>query len=152
MDAEDADKTSFVTRGGTFRFRRTPFGLCNAGSTFQRIMDLAVQGMNFDLCLVYLDDIVVFSTTIEEHLRRLRLLFERLRAAKLKLKPSKYHLLQTSISFLGHVISWEGVSTDPEKISAVRDWPIPTSLTEVRSFLGLAEFYQRFVQSFAQIA
>jgi len=76
MHPDDADKTSFVTRTGTYKVKRVPFGLCNAGSTFQRVMDLAVRGMNFDLCLVYLDDIVVFSKTLEEHTRRLELLFE----------------------------------------------------------------------------
>jgi len=76
MHPNDADKTSFVTRTGTYRFKRVPFGLCNAGSTFQRDMDLAVRGMNSDLCLVYLDDIVVLSKTLDEHLRRLELLFD----------------------------------------------------------------------------
>jgi len=149
MHPDDADKTSFDTRTGTYRFKRVPFGLCNAGSTFQRVMDLACRGMNFDLCLVYLDDIVVFSKTPDEHLRRLELLFDRLRLANLKLKPSKCYLMQAEISFLGHVISKDGVSTDPAKIEAVKEWPIPTCLTEVRSFLGLASYYRQFVDSFA---
>jgi len=136
MHPDDADKTSFVIRTGTYRFNCVPFGLCNAGSTFQRVMVLAVRGMNFDLCLVNLDDIVVFSQTLDEHFRRLELLFDRLRLANLKVKPSKCYLMQTEISFLGHVISKYGVSTDPAKIEAVKEWPIPTCLTEVRSFLG----------------
>jgi len=94
MHPDDADKTSFVTRTGMYKFKRVPFGLCNAGSTFQTVMDLAVRGMNFDLCLVYFDDIVVFSKTLEKHTRRLELLFERLRLAKLKLMPSKCNLMQ----------------------------------------------------------
>jgi len=110
LHPDDADKTSFITRIGTYRFKRVPFGLCNAGSTFQCVMDLAVRGMNFDLCLVYLDDIVVFSKTLEEHLQRLELLLERLRLANLKLKPSKCHLMQDEIAFLGHVISKDGSS------------------------------------------
>jgi len=101
-------------------------------------MDLAVRSMNFDLCLVYLDDIVVFSKTLEEHTRRLELLFERIRLANLKLKPSKCHFMQTEFAFLGYVISKDGVSTDPAKIKAVKNWPVHTSLTEDRSFLGLA--------------
>jgi len=153
MHPNDADKTSFVTRTGTYRFKRVPSGLCNAGSTFQRVMDLPVCGMNFDLCLVYLDDIVVFSKTLDEHLRRLELLFDRLRLANLKLKPSKCYLMQTEISFLvSHVISKDGVSTDPAQIETVKEWPIPTFLTEVRSFLRLASYFRRFVDSFAQKA
>jgi len=77
MDMQDADKTTFIVRRGTYRFRRVPFGLCNAGSTFQRVMDLALNGLNFNMCLVYLDDIIVFSSTVEEHLVRLRKLFDR---------------------------------------------------------------------------
>jgi len=152
MHPKDADKTSFVTRTGTYKFKRVPFGLCNAGSTFQRVLDQAVRGMNFDLCLVYLDDIVVFSKTLKEHTRRLELLFEQLRLANFKLKPSKCHLMQTKIAFLGHVVSKNGVSTNPAKIEAVKNWPVPTSLTEVRSFLGLASYYRRYVDSFAQKA
>jgi len=152
MAEEDADKTSFVVRSGTYRFRRVPFGLCNAGATFQRVMDLALRGLNFDMCLVYLDDIIVYSADVAEHLRRLDLLFQRLRSANLKLKPSKCQLLRTSVAFLGHVVSGQGVGTDPEKIVAVKDWPCPISLKEVQSFLGLAGYYRRFVPAYAERA
>jgi len=108
--------------------------------------------MNFDLCLVYFDDIVVFSKTLDEHLKSLELLFDRLRLANLKLKPSKCHLMQAKISFLGHVISKTEKSTDPAKIEAVKGWPTPIFLTEVRYFLRLASYFRRFVNSFAQIA
>jgi len=152
MDMKDADKTTFIVRTGTYRFGRLPFGLCNAGSTFQSVMDLALNGLNFYMCLVYLDDIIVYSTSVEEHLVRLRKLFDRLRIANLKLKPSKCHLLRAEIKFLGHEVSAEGVSTDPGKIEAVRDWPIPEDVHEVRSFLGLISYYRRFVPTFAEIA
>jgi len=92
MDMKDADKTTFIVRTGTYRFRRVPFGVCNAGLTFQRVMDLALKGLNFDMCLVYLDDIIVYSSTVKEHLLRLRKFFDRLRIADLKLKPSKCNL------------------------------------------------------------
>jgi len=152
MDMKDADKTTCIVRTGTYRFRRLPFGLCNAGSTFQRVMDLALNCLNFYMCLVYLDDIIVYSKSVEEHLCRFRKLFDRLRTANLKLKPSKCHLLRAEIKFLGHVVSAEGVSTDPGKIEAVRDWPIPEDVHEVRSFLGLTSYYRRFVPTFAEIA
>ena len=152
MHEVDADKTSFVTRQGAFRFRRLPFGLCNAGSTFQRLMDIVMKGANFEICLVYLDDIIVYSEDADDHLRRLEIVFSRLRAAHLKLKPSKCKILQKSVTFLGHVVSDEGLATDPEKISAVINWPRPVNQTEVRSFLGLCSYYRRFVRDFAAVA
>jgi len=152
MDKKDADKTSFVTRQGTFRFNKLPFGLCNAGSTFQRVMDISMSGLNFTSCLVYLDDIIVFSKTVDEHLTRLVQVFERLRSAKLKLKVSKCHLIQSSVSFLGHVVSDRGIGTDPAKAELIRNWPQPTSVSEVRSFLGLASYYRKFILGFACIA
>ena len=152
MHEADADKTSFVTRQGAFRFRRLPFGLCNAGSTFQRLMDIVMKEANFEICLVYLDDIIVYSEEADEHLRRLEIVFSRLRKARLKLKPSKCKILQKHVTFLGHVVSNEGLSTDPEKIAAVVEWPRPTNQTEIRSFLGLCSYYRRFVKDFASIA
>jgi len=152
MHPEDSEKTNFIVESGSYQFRRLAFGLCNAGATFQRVMDVAMHGANLKICLVYLDDIVVYSRSISEHIVRLRILFERLRKANLKLKPSKCHLLQDQISFLGHVVSAEGISTDPEKTRAIREWPIPTSVTEVRSFLGLASYYRKFVPRFSLIA
>jgi len=149
---DDADKTTFIVRTGTYRFRRVLFGLCNAGSTFQRVMDLALNGLNFYMCLVYIDDIIVYLATVGEHIERLKKLLDRLRSANLKLKPSKCSLLRAQVSFLGHVVSGEGVATDPEKIKAVEEWPVPTDLHEVRSFLGLASYYRRFVPTFASIA
>src|SRR5206468_11987674 len=123
-------KTSFVTRSGLYQFKVMPFGVTNGPATFQRLMDLTMAGLNYQICLVYLDDIILMSRTVEEHLERLVLILDRLRGAGLKLKPSKCKLLQKTISFLGHIVSEQGVATDPEKIRAVAEWPRPMNITE----------------------
>ena len=149
---EDMDKTAFICPKGMFRYRNMPFGLCNAGATFQRLMDVVLSGLNLDICLVYLDDIVTFSKTVEEHLERLDAVFSRLRQAGLKRKPEKCKFFQKSVTFLGHEISDQGIGTCQEKIKAVSEWPVPTNIREVRAFVGLASYYRRFVQNFASIA
>jgi len=149
---QDRDKTTFICPRGMYRFCTMPFGLCNAGATFQRLMDVVMSGLHLDVCLVYLDDIILFSRTVDEHLERLVRVLGRLRSAGLKLKPEKCSLLQRSVSFLGHVVSGEGIATDPKKIEIVTEWPVPTSVKEVRSFLGLAGYYRRFVKGYANIA
>ena len=152
VESKDRDKTAFICHPGMYRYRMMPFGLCNAGATFQRLMDVIMSGLNLNICLIYLDDIITFSKTIEEHLERLVRVFDRLRSAGLKLKPEKCTFFRHSVSFLGHVVSEAGIATDPEKVKAVADWPVPTSLREVRSFLGLASYYRRYVEGFAKIA
>ena len=149
---EDRDKTTFICPRGMYRYKAMPFGLSNAGSTFQRLMDVVMSGLHMDVCLVYLDDIICFSSTVEEHLERLVRILGRLRTAGLKIKPEKCSLMQKSVSFLGHVVSGDGIATDPEKIKAVMEWPVPNSVKEVRSFLGLSGYYRRFVKGYAGIA
>ena len=149
---QDRDKTTFICPRGMYRYLAMPFGLSNAGSTFQRLMDVVMSGLHLDVCLVYLDDIILFSRTVDEHLERLVRVLSRLRTAGLKLKPEKCSLMQKSVSFLGHVVSAEGIATDPKKIKTVTEWPVPTSVKEVRSFLGLAGYYRRFVKGYANIA
>jgi len=148
---EDADKTAFITRRGMFRFRTMPFGLCNAVATFQRLMDLVLRGLNLDICLVYLDDIILFSVTQEQHIERLEMILRRLKEANLKLKPSKCTLMQREVTFLGHVISHQGIATDPEKIKLIEEWPVPTNLKQLRGFLGLTGYYRRFVNGYSVI-
>ena len=152
MEPEDRDKTAFITRRGMYRFRNMPFGLSNAVATFQRLMDLILTGLTLEICLAYLDDIIVFASTPEEHLERLEMVLKRLQAATLKLKPSKCNLMQTSVCFLGHIISGQGVATDPEKIRLIKDWPVPQNLKEVRGYLGLAGYYRKFIKDYARIA
>ena len=148
----DVNKTTFTCHRGTFRFPRMPFGLCNAPATFQRLMDTVLMGLNFDICLAYLDDIILISKDIQSHLSRLEMLFQRLREAKLKLKPSKCSVMQKSVAFLGYIVSEKGISTDPSKIQAVVDWPTPTNLRQCRAFIGLCQYYRRFVPNFSAIA
>ena len=151
MDPADADKTAFLTRQGLFRYRKMTMGLCNAGSTFSRVMQLAMEGLNPLTCLVYLDDIIVHSIDVASHVVKLRSVFLRLRKAGLKLKPSKCHLIKEKVAFLGHVVSAEGVATDPGKVQSVQDWPTPVNIRDVRAFVGLASYYRRFIVGFAQI-
>ena len=148
----DVNKTTFTCHRGTFRFPRMPFGLTNAPATFQRLMDTVLMGLNFDICLAYLDDIILYSKDISSHLDRLKQLFQRLREANLKLKPSKCVLMQKRVAFLGYTVSGEGISTDASKIEAVRDWPTPANLKQCRSFIGLCQYYRRFVPKFSEIA
>jgi len=152
MEQRDADKTAFRTRRGIFRFRTMPFGLCNATASFQRLMDLVLSGLNLEICIAYLDDVILFSRTTEEHLERPDLVLQRLEDANLKLKPSKCCSMQTRVTFLGHIVSGEGLATDPEKIQLVKDWPTPTTLRHVRCFLGLTGYYRKFLKDYAKTA
>jgi len=152
IDERDRDKTSFVTRRGTYRFKVLSFGLANAPALFQRLMDLVLVGLTWEICLLYLDDVIIMSETFDEQLTRLTTVFDRLRAANLKLKPSKCKLFQREVVFLGHLVSADGVAPDPAKIQAVQNWPRPRNLTETRAFVGLASYYRNFVADFAAIA
>ena len=149
---KDIPKTAFVTKYGLYEFSSMPFGLTNAPATFQRVMELALQGLQWEQCLIYLDDIIVFGSTFGEHIQRVFQVLARIKKAGLKLQPSKCHLLQRKVTFLGHVVSADGVLPNPENVSKVKTWPIPTSVTEIRQFLGLASYYRRFIQNFAAIA
>jgi hypothetical protein len=128
------------------------FGLCNAGATFQRLMDIVMSGLNMSVCLVYLDDIICYSVDIEQHLIRLASILHRLRSSGLKLKPEKCSFFQKEVSFLGHTISDLGIGTDPRKTATVSEWPVPQSVKDVRSFVGMTSYYRRFVKDYAKIA
>ncbi|XP_075141571.1 uncharacterized protein LOC142217277 [Leptodactylus fuscus] len=149
---KDRQKTAFILPMGLYEFNRMPFGLTNAPGTFQRLMEHCLGELNFESILIYLDDVIVHAPTFEEHLRRLRQVLSRLRAHGLKIKPRKCHLFQTSIEYLGHEVSAEGVRPADSKVEAVSKWPQPKTLREVRAFLGLAGYYRRFIKGFAKIA
>ncbi|KAH9594390.1 hypothetical protein MS3_00005796 [Schistosoma haematobium] len=129
-----------------------PFGLTNAPATFQRLMQTVLQGLVPHQCLIYLDDIIVYGSTPEQHNANLKAVLQRIRQHNLKVKPSKCRLLQKEVLFLGHRITEDGVATDKEKTRVIVNWPQPKSPEDVRSFLGLASYYRRFVRDFASLA
>ena len=149
---EDRPKTAFVTKAGLYQFLVMPFGLANAPSTFERCMESILRAEQWSTCLIYLDDIIVFARSPSDMTERLSHVLSKLVHAGLKLKPSKCNFYARQVNFLGHVVSAEGVATDPTKISAVVDWPTPTSVTDIRSFLGLCSYYRKFIKDFAKIA
>ena len=152
LDPKDREKTAFSVGNGLWQFTVMPFGLCNAPATFERLMEKVLKGLISKVCFVYLDDVIVFGKNFEEMLCNLKEVFCRLKNANLKVNPSKCNFLKKEVKYLGHVISAEGVATDPEKISSVRDWPLPKNRKQVRSFLGFCSYYRKFVKGFAIVA
>ena len=152
MSEQDRGKTAFITAYGLYQFRVMPFGLCNAPATFERLMTKVLDELIDNICLVYLDDVIVHSPSVMEQLTRLDIILGRLKKFGLKLNPKKCVLLQKEVAFLGHVVSAEGVSADPQKISSVNEWPTPRNVHDVRCFLGLCSYYRKFVKGFGDIA
>ena len=128
-----------------------PQGITNALSTFQRLMEKCMKDINLKEVLIFLDDLIVFSSTLEEHETRLSHVLERLREYGLKLSPEKYMFFQTSVRYHGHIVSRDGVKTDPEKVETLKTWPRPQTLKELQSFLGFTGYYRRFVKDYSKI-
>ena len=149
----DKEKTALCTSSGQlYEFNQVPLGLCNAPATFSRLMDCVLSGLHWETCLFYLDDIIVFSSTWEEHLARLRQVFKRLRHADLKLGAEKCAFAAKEVSYLGHRVTAEGLLPDSALLVAIWEIPPPRTATEVSSFLGLAGYYRQYVKNFAAIA
>lgn len=144
---EDRHKTVFSSRNGHFQYQRMPMGIKNAPPTFQQLLNNVLSTMLDTEAFVYLDDIIIYSDTLEEHDRRVRRLFNRLREANLKLQPDKCEFSKTEVAYLGHVISEEGVKPNPNKIISIKNFPPPTCPKDVKSFLGLSGNYRRFIKN-----
>ena len=153
MHKESKLLTAFTTGPlGFYECIRIPFRLTNAPATFQRLMETCLGDLNLHWCIIYLDDIVIFSKDLASHLERLEAVFRKLGEAGLKLKPSKCELFWWQIAYLGHVISAQGIVTDEGKIEAIKKWPILKNITEVQSFLGFMGYYHQFIPNFVQVA
>lgn len=149
---ESRHKTAFISHEGLFEFNRVPFGLKNSPVVFQHIMETALRGLHYRNVLVYIDDIIVFSKDFDSHIENLQEVFDHLRGAGLKLKPSKCHFGVKQVAYLGHILTKHGVMADPEKVRLVKEFPEPRNQKELRGFLGLANYYRKFIEGFAATA
>jgi hypothetical protein len=150
IQEKDVPKTAFITHCGLYEYQVLPFGLCNAPAAFQRVMNNIFGHLSF--VSIYMDDILVFSKSVDEHTDHLTQVFQLLRLHKYYAKLSKCSFFQTEVQFLGHVVSGRGIHVNPDKVKAIQDWPEPRSASEVRSFLGLANFFRKFVMGFSNLA
>lgn len=147
----DIPKTAFTVEHGHYEFTRMPFGLKNAPATFQRVMDEVLKDLQNKVCLVYMDDIIIYSTSLDEHMINLKKVLDALRGANLKIQLDKSEFLQKEVSFLGHIVTREGIKPNPDKIKAVQNYPIPKSQKEIKQFLGLLGYYRKFIKDFARL-
>ena len=153
MDEADIHKTAFQAgSSGLYEFTCMPFGLSNMGASFCRLMEMCLGDQQYIMLLFYLNDICAFSSTVNEMLDHVGLVPNCLKEFNLKIKPKKTYFFQSSVVFLGHVLSKNGISLNLEKVSKVKDWLVPKSAKEVHSFLGLASYYRRFIPQFTKWA
>lgn len=148
----DAHKTGFLTHVGHYQFRVMPFGLASAPATFQSLMQQVFKEYLYDFVVIFLDDILVYSSTKKDHDKHLRLVLEALKKNKLYAKREKCDFYMEELVYLGYKITSKGIATDPDKVAAICDWMTPRNLKETRSFLGMAQFYRKFIPNFSKIA
>ena len=149
---QDREKTGFTCELGLFQWKRMPFGLCNATATFQRLMAQALTSVTKkygNLIMCYVDDVVIATPTLEDHIERLEEVFSCMKQAGLKCKPSKCEILRDSIKYLGRLVDKHGVRPDPEAVEAVLTWKVPKTDTQLMSFLGFANYYREFIKGYA---
>ena len=152
VDEKSQELLAFISDFGIYTYNVMPYGVKNGPPVFQRNMEVLLSGLTWLCCLVYVDDIVVYSETFEQHIKDLQLVFDRIKKADMFLKLSKCKFVRQELPFLGHIVSKDGVKPDASKISAVANWPVPTKVKQVQQFLGLAGYYRSFVYNFANIA
>ncbi|MEW8191404.1 MAG: reverse transcriptase domain-containing protein [Candidatus Thiodiazotropha endolucinida] len=151
MKKEDIPKTAFCTKYGLYEYLTMPMGLSNSPAVLQRLMQIILGQLQWHSCLIYLDDVLIFGSSFEEHMQRLEEVLSRIRDAGLKPKPEKCQLLQSSVNFLGHTISAAGVLPNPENLAKVKQWPTPTTPMQVRQILGLGSYYRRFLKGYSDL-
>jgi hypothetical protein len=149
---DERDKTAFNTKYDLFQYTKLPFELCNSPATFNRVIQLVLQGLSWKEYLAYLDDVVVLGTHFENHMQSLIRVFTRFKKYNLQLKPSKCQLFQTEVNFFGKVVSNNGISVNPESIEAVKQWTPLKSKKEVESFIGFTNYHRDHIKNFAEIA
>ena len=150
---EHKERTAFTVGPlGFYEFNRLPFGLSNSPATYQRLMENCLGDLHLNICFIFLDDLIIFSKTYEEHLDRLQLVFEKLRESGLKLSPKKCNLFMQKVKYVGHIVSEEGIETDPEKVQKVLNWPTPHTPEEIRKFIGFIGYYRKFIPNFSKIS
>lgn len=152
MNEKDIPKTAFSTMNGKFEYVRLPFGLKNAPAIFQRMIDDVLKKLIGKICYVYIDDIIIYSKTEEDHLRDIETVFLKLHEAGLKVNLEKTHFLDTSVEFLGYLVTSDGILPNPDKVKAIQNIIPPTTLKELKSFLGLTSYYRRFIRDYAKVA
>lgn len=148
---DDVQKTAFSVDHGLYEFVRMPFGLKNAPATFQRVMDHVLKDLIGKCCLVYMDDIIIFSASLQEHLVNLSKVLQALEKVNLKIQLDKSEFLRKEVAFLGHIVTDKGVKPNPDKIRVIENWPIPKNQKDLKAFLGLLGYYRRFIRDFAKI-
>lgn len=151
MHPNSIEKTAFNVNNGHYEFLRMPFGLRNSPSTFQRCMDNVLRGLQGNNCLVYMDDIIIYSSSLKEHIESLTKVFSRLKEHNLKVQLDKSEFLCKSVKFLGHLVTENGIKPNPDKIRVIEKFPIPKTQKDIKSFLGLIGYYRKFVPNFAKI-
>ncbi|KAL0852401.1 hypothetical protein ABMA28_000593 [Loxostege sticticalis] len=150
MDERDIEKTAFTT-DRHYEFLRMPFGLKNAPSTFQRLMNNILRDLLYDTCIVYLDDILIYSVSLQDHIKKLKRVFDRLREHNFKVQLDKSEFLRKEVIYLGHTLTQEGLKPNEDKIKAIKKFPIPATQKEIKSFLGLVGYYRKFIPDFAKM-
>lgn len=149
---EDRPKTAFSTPLGLFEFNRMPFGLKNSPATFQRLMNSVLAGIVGLHCFVYMDDIVIYASSLKDHEKKLFSIFQRLESNNLTLQPDKCEFLRKEVAYLGHIVSEEGLKPNPDKVKVITNFPRPQNVKQIKQFLGLAGYYRRFIENFARIS